>query len=142
MTRVSVSSKEKLQVQVSAGGHSLVADEPPDAGDDAGPSPYDLLLSALGSCIVMTLLLYTRRKKWPLQSVEVDLDHDRVYVEDAESKERSGDSLDRFVVEIRLFGDLTEEQRQRLAYIAGRCPVRRTLAGSPRFDETVTVSPA
>ena len=139
MSVVSVKSIENLQVHVELDRHSLMADEPPGVGDGKGPTPYDLLLSALGSCTVMTLLLYARKKEWPLEDVEVDLAHDRVYVEDSERSEDEGGLIDRYSLDIRLFGDIDEEQRERLAYIATRCPVRRTLAGVPRFEEDVTV---
>lgn len=141
MAEVLVKSIENLQVHVELGNHSLLADEPPGVGDGKGPTPYDLLLSALGSCTVMTLLLYARRKEWPLEDVEVDLAYDRVYVEDSESAEGSGGQLDRYSLDIRLIGTIDDEQKERLAYIATRCPVRKTLAGVPRFEETVTVVP-
>lgn len=139
MTVVSVSSIENLQVRVEFDGHGLLADEPPGVGDGMGPTPYDLLLSALGSCTVMTLLMYARRKEWALRDVEVDLAYDRVYVEDTDRVEGEGGLLDRYSLDIRLIGDIDEEQRERLAYIATRCPVRKTLAGVPRFEEDVTV---
>ncbi len=139
MSEVMVRSLENLQVYVELEDHTLLADEPPGVGDGKGPTPYDLLLSALGSCVVMTLLLYARRKEWPLEGVEVDLAHDRVYVEDTESVESSGGRLDRFSIDIRLVGNIDEEQRTRLADIATRCPVRNTIAGVPKFRETVTV---
>lgn len=139
MPTVSVKSLENLQVHVSLENHALLADEPPGVGDGKGPTPYDLLLSALGSCTVMTLLLYARRKDWPLRDVEVDLAHDRVYVEDSEHSEDDGGLIDRYSIDIRLIGNIDEEQRQRLAYIATRCPIRRTLAGVPHFEEDVSV---
>ncbi len=139
MNGVSVKSIENLQVHVELGDHVLLSDEPPGVGDGKGPTPYDLLLAALGSCTVMTLLLYARRKEWALEGVEVDLAHDRVYVEDNEGVEEEGRTLDRYSLDIRLIGDIDEEQRERLAYIATRCPVRKTLAGVPRFEEDVSV---
>ncbi len=36
--------------EISAGRHRLVADEPvADGGTDTGPSPYELLIAALGA---------------------------------------------------------------------------------------------
>ena len=139
MTMVKVRSLENLQVDIATEDHNLLSDEPPGVGDGLGPSPYDLLLAALGSCTVMTLLLYARRKEWALNDVEVDLEHERVYAEDSQHPEESSDLLDRYTLDIRLIGDLDDEQRERLAYIATRCPLRKTLAGTPTFDETVSV---
>jgi putative redox protein len=141
MANVSVKSLDNLQVHVELGDHTLLADEPPGVGDGKGPTPYDLLLSALGSCVVMTLLMYARRKEWALKDVEVDLAHDRVYVEDIGDLEGSSGTLERYSLDIRLIGEIDEEQRERLAQIATRCPVRRTLTGNPHFEETVTVVP-
>lgn len=139
MPLVSVKSIENFQVNVEMDGHSMLADEPVGVGDGLGPSPYELLLSALGSCTVMTILLYARRKEWDLRGVEVDLAHDRVYVDDSEHAEGEGGNIDRYSIDIRLIGAIDEEQRERLAYIATRCPVRKTLAGVPVFEESVDV---
>jgi putative redox protein len=87
----------------------------------------------------MTLLMYARRKEWPLHDVEVDLSHDRVYVEDSERSEAGEGQMEQYSLAIRLYGDLSEEQRARMAHVATRCPVRRTLSAEPRFEETVEV---
>lgn len=139
MSEVTVKTLENLQIHVEMNGHTLLADEPLGIGDDKGPTPYDLLLSALGSCTAMTLLMYARRKDWPLEDVEIDLSYDRVHAEDCENVENEGGLLDRYMLNIRLIGEIDEEKRERLAYIATRCPVRKTLAGVPRFEETVSV---
>jgi putative redox protein len=114
--------------EITAGRHRLLGDEPISVGGtDTGPSPYDLLLAALGSCTSMTLGLYARGKKWPLESVTVQLRHSRVHAADCENCETQPALLDRIDREIHLVGPLTDEQRARLLDIANKCPVHRTL---------------
>ncbi len=140
MARVSVESVQNLQVRVEAGDHSWIADEPPEAGDGSGPGPYDLLLGALGSCMTMTLLLYAKRKDWRLDRVEVDIQHDRIHAEDAANVEQKSGLVEHFMIELVLHGDLDEGQIKRLSDISTRCPVRKTLAGTHKFDETVRLA--
>ncbi len=137
MTTVIVKSLDNLQQQVIVSGHSFVSDEPTDLGGDGlGPNPYDLLLSALGTCTSMTLHMYARRKGWPLQQVEVWLTHDRVHGEDCEGSEEAGGYLDQITREFVLVGDLSDEQRDRLLEIARKCPVHKTLHNELRVVDT------
>jgi putative redox protein len=138
-----VLSGEQGQVTVLGGGvgdgfrqdvyarhHKLLADEPETAGGtDLGPSPYDLLLAALGTCTSMTLRMYAEHKKWPLAGVRVDLGHSRVHAEDCAHCESKSGRLDRIERTIEVLGDLDDAQRQRLLEIADRCPVHKTLKG-------------
>ena len=114
--------------EVVAGKHRLVADEPISAGGgDAGPDPYDYLLTALGVCTSMTVGLYARRKQIPLENITVSLRHSRIYAKDCEECETKEGMLDRIDVEIELTGPLIAEQHAKLMEIAAKCPVHRTL---------------
>jgi putative redox protein len=113
--------------QITAGHHRLVADEPQPIGDDKGPTPYDLLLAALGACSSMTVRMYADRKGWQLDRVEVTLRHKRIHAQDcADCETRAGwvSHIDR---DIELTGDLDDVQRQQLMHIAELCPVHQTL---------------
>jgi putative redox protein len=113
--------------QITAGHHGLVADEPLPTGDDAGPSPYDLLLAALGACTSMTVRMYANRKDWPLEGVRVTLRHSRIHAEDCAECETTTGWIDHIDRDVELTGDLDDTQRQRLLDIAERCPVHKTL---------------
>jgi putative redox protein len=113
--------------RITAGHHDLAADEPQPIGTDAGPTPYDLLLAALGACTSMTVRIYANRKGWPLEQIRVTLRHSRIHAEDCAECETTKGWIDHIDRDIELAGDLDDEQRQRLRYIADRCPVHQTL---------------
>jgi putative redox protein len=96
--------------EIEAGRHYLTADEPLSAGGaDAGPSPYDYLLAALGTCTSMTLSMYARQKQWPLEGVTVRLSHSRIHATDCAECETKDGKLDRIDREISLAGELSAE---------------------------------
>lgn len=120
---------------VEAGSHRFQADEPIAAGGtDTGPSPYDLLLAALGSCTSMTIGLYARRKRLPLDSVRVRLSHRKVHARDCADCETKVAMLDLIERDVELEGSLDEAQRDRLLDIANKCPVHRTLSSEIRIQ--------
>lgn len=117
-----------LRQELEASGHRWTADEPVSyGGTGEGPTPYDLLLGALGACTSMTLRLYADRRKWPLEGTVVRLSHHRVHREDCVDCEKKGISLERVERTLELKGPLTEEQRKRLLEVAEHCPVHKTV---------------
>jgi uncharacterized OsmC-like protein/pimeloyl-ACP methyl ester carboxylesterase len=135
-TRVATrTTSANLRTEIMAGGHPLVADEPASVGgSETGPTPYDLLAAALGACTSMTLQMYAKRKGWPLEEAVVRLEHRKVHALDEEGIESSDPRLDHVDRELELIGDLSEEQRRRLAEIADRCPVHRTMERGVRIS--------
>jgi putative redox protein len=119
--------------QITAGRHQFIADEPRPIGDDEGPTPYDLLLAALGACTSMTVRMYADRKGWPLQHVRVTLRHKRVHAEDCAECETTKGWIHHIDRDIELAGDLDETQRERLLQIAERCPLHQTLISEVRI---------
>ena len=113
---------------ITVGAHVLQADEPGDAGgSDVGPSPYELLLGALGACTSITVRMYAERKKWPLEGVRVRLSHAKAHAEDCVACETEVRMIDRIDLEITFLGPLSEDQRLRLMEIANHCPIHHTL---------------
>ncbi|MBE0599358.1 MAG: OsmC family protein [Desulfuromonadales bacterium] len=126
---------EGFRTEMFARGKALVADEPESLGGTGqGPTPYDYLLAALGSCTSMTVQMYARRKKWPLEAAVVRLTHAKVHADDCAHCDEAERRIDRFERELELIGPLTDEQRQRLLEIAEKCPVHRTLKTAPVIE--------
>lgn len=125
---VVVHNETALRTEITANGYALVADEPSSCGGtDAGPTPYDYLLAALGSCTAITVRAYAERKRWSLESVTVRLRHQKIHARDCEECTTKDGKIDHIKRELDMAGPLVSEQRQRLLEIANRCPVHRTL---------------
>ena len=125
--------------EISVGRHRLTGDEPiSDGGTDTGPTPYDLLLAALGTCTSMTLAMYARRKRWPLEAVTVRLRHSKIHAADCADCETTEGLLDHIDRDVELSGALSEEQRARLLEIAETCPVHRTLTSEIHIQTRLT----
>ena len=118
-----------LQILITAGPASFVADEPVALGGlDLGPTPHELASAGLAACTSQTLRLYAKRKGWPLGPVEVRVSHRR---------DISATPVDVFDRVIILVGELDEEQRQRLLEIAESCPVHKLLTRGASISTTL-----
>jgi putative redox protein len=107
---------DRYHTEIIANGKVVVADEPEDlGGTDTGPAPGEFLMISLASCTAITLRMYADRKKWPVERIKVEVNFEKI------------DQKTIFKRDIALYGDLTEEQQQRLLHIANQCPVHKTL---------------
>ncbi|MGI9375664.1 MAG: OsmC family protein [Tsuneonella suprasediminis] len=124
-----------LAVAIDASGHHLIGDEPIEQGGaNKGPTPFDLLNSALGACSAMTIRWYAERKGWPLNHVNVEIDYRKTM--------RAGEPAptSHFTKHIDIVGPLlTPEQRAKLLDVAERCPVHQVLTGKIEI-ETVAMN--
>lgn len=121
------STADRFRQQITTRQFQFTADEPTElGGTDAGPTPSELVFSGLGACKAITLQMYAERKRWPLESVSAD-----IHVSKSAGRYQ-------ILVQLHLFGDLTDDQRTRLLAISNKCPVHKIL--SPGADiETVLV---
>jgi putative redox protein len=116
--------------------HVTHADEPlTDGGTDTAPTPMEMMLGALGACMAITTQMYARRKGWPLEHVEIALDVERFTAGNYPKYEGDAQFVHEIRNQITFRGALTDEQRERLFEIAGKCPVHRVLANPTFFVE-------
>jgi putative redox protein len=119
---------ENLRHDVKVRKHTITADEPRESGgEDAGPSPQELLAASLASCTAITVEMYAKRKGWNVAGLAVDCEYSPA--------ERGCPT--KFAMVLKLPAHLTEEQAERLQVIAAKCPVHRTLEGEVAFEERV-----
>ena len=131
LERMKVSARRdgnNLRHTVQVRDHTVTVDEPLiSGGDDAGPDPRELLAVSLASCTAITMEMYAARKGWDIGHIEVDVEYTPA--------ERGCPT--RFELVMRLADDLPEEQVERLAVIAAKCPVHRALDGEVMFQERI-----
>ena len=140
MSQITASLSSGFAVELTNGRHTWTADEPVELkGTDTGPNPYELLLSSLAACTCITLAFYCRHKKLPLESVTANYSLERIHAKDCEDcDEPAKGFIERVVSSIHIKGDFDEAQRRRLAEIAERCPVHKTLAHGVVFSDNTT----
>jgi len=121
----------KFGTEVHTTAHRFIADEPRSyGGDESGPTPYDLLLAALGTCTAMTMKMYADQEGWAFVGARIHLTHERNHAEDCAHMLEEGAKVQALNRVITLLGDaLTAEQREKIIAIADKCPVHRTLEG-------------
>ena len=118
MRRAVVRRRDGYRHEVEMRQHRLIVDEPEEkGGTDRGPMPAELLAASLASCTAITMEMYAARKEWGLGTVEVVVDF----------TEAKTDFPHEFDVQITLGAELSEENRDRLLTIAGKCPVHKAL---------------
>ena len=140
MTPITANLTSGMAVRLSNGRHEWKADEPIDAGGtDTGPNPYELLLGSLAACTCVTIVWYCQFKKLPLESVSTTYDFDRVHVDDCKDCDIPDRGfIERITSNVHIEGNFDDAQRKRLAQIAERCPVHKTLAHGVEFEDNAT----
>lgn len=140
MTTITADLTSGAAVEIRNGRHVWHADEPLDVnGTDTGPTPYELLLGALGACTCITLSFYCQRKGWTLHAVSARYSYDKIHADDCEHCDDDAYGfLHNVTAEIFIAGDFDDEQQARLTDITTKCPVHKTLAEGMVFNETVT----
>src|SRR5215217_5285550 len=119
---------ENLRHDVRVRSHTITSDEPKEhGGEDAGPSPQELLAASLASCVAITMEMYAKRKHWDVAGLRIDVE----YI----PAERGHPT--NFNVVMKMPAHLSDEQVDKLSVIAAKCPVHRTLEGEVAFDERV-----
>lgn len=126
-TAKAIITRTRYQTIISSGKHSIIADEPEDKeGTDTGMTPNELLLASLSSCTAITLQMYINRKMWAVDEITVNL---QLFIVEAGTLIKSS---------IEFKGDLIDEQKKRLAYIADVCPVHKILTGNIVIETVIT----
>ena len=137
MSRVTAKLTTGTIVQLSNGRHEWTGDEPLAAGGtDTGPDPYELLLGSLAACTCTTIALYCKHKALSLESVTTDYEFSRVHADDCiDCDEPKKGFMEQITSNVHIEGDFNDAQRKRLAQIAQRCPVHKTLANGVQFED-------
>jgi putative redox protein len=126
--KVSAKRRKGSAHSLTAGNHTLIADEPREKGGaDTGPAPSQLLALSLATCTAITVEMYADRKDWHVGDLEVEVGYEF----------GEGELPTRYDVVLKLPADLSDQQADRLRVIAGKCPVHRALTGEVEITDQV-----
>ena len=141
MKIITATMGKKFTTEIHMQEHDLTADEPEKAGgDNTGPNPYDLLLASLAACTAMTIRWYADRKKLDLTGCEVTLEYNRMHIKDCKACEE-GDPrshIEHIKRTVEISGDFSDEEKQKLMSIPGKCPVSKTLKTGVVIEDEVS----
>jgi putative redox protein len=140
MPRITAKLSSGLVVRISNGRHDWGADEPVSVGGtDTGPNPYELLLGSLAACTCITIAGYCKHKGLALDSVSTSYNFARIHADDCENCDDDATGMiDHITSNVHIEGDFDDAQRERLAYIATRCPVHKTLTNRVHIEDNAT----
>lgn len=140
MSKITAELTAGVQVTLSNGRHSWIADEPGSAGgNDSGPNPYELLLSALAACTCVTISMYCRHKKLSLRSVTASFEFANIHADDCEDcDDEDTGFIEHITSNVHISGDFDKQQQKRIAQVAARCPVHKTLAHGVHFRDNAS----
>lgn len=91
-------------------------------GNNKGPTPVEYLLTAIGSCVAITIRMYAERKNWDVGEVTVNV---------IQKEELTSEGIKKTLIEeISFENEITEKQRVKLLEMAGKCPVAKMVKGA------------
>ncbi len=123
-------SNRNYRAEAKMRNHYAVIDEPVHkGGDDNAPTPVEYLLTAVGGCVAITLRMYAERKGWDLGEITVNV---------SQKQELTSEGIKKSLVEdISFEKEVTQEQKEKLVEIAGKCPVAKMLKGQTQVDSKI-----
>ncbi len=125
-----VLTERKYLAEAKMRNHFAVIDEPIDiGGDDNAPTPVEYLLTAIGSCVSITLRMYAERKGWDLGKITVNV---------SQKEELTSNGIKKYLAEeISFEKEITDKQRTKLLEIAGKCPVAKIVKGETDIESSI-----
>lgn len=114
-------------------GHVLHADSNKEGGGgETAPGAHDYFDASLAACKALTAHWYAKQRGFPLERVSVECVRDDAHERDKEAPWYG------LTLKLEFHGPLTQEQRERLHDVVGRCPVHKLMTS---VDVRVTTLP-
>jgi putative redox protein len=106
--------------------HHVVADvAPASGGEDRGPTPVELLVGSLGTCIAFYVARWCHQAGVPYDGLEIDLDY---------THDREAHCIRAMNATVRMPPGFPEARREALLKVATSCTVHNTLCALPQLQ--------